>query len=156
MWYLCLKINAVWKPVTFIIVGHWSWCHLILWTVNGQWDDWKPLTDCSVSCGGGTRKMYRNCVYQDYGGDVCEGPSTREETCENYPCPSMPSQPYKFLLAQLSQRIKRAFLIKMCSLSVVVAPAAVVENFSYFLLLLRNYLANFLKTWHRVYLSKGD
>ena len=56
-------------------------------------------------------------------------------------------------LAHLSRRLKWAFLIKICPLSVVVV---VVVNFSHFHLLLQNHWANFNQTWHKAPLGKGD
>ena len=55
-------------------------------------------------------------------------------------------------IAHLSRRLKWAFLIKICPLSVVV----VVVNFSHFHLLLKNHWANFNQTWHKVSLGEGD
>ena len=52
-------------------------------------------------------------------------------------------------LAHLSWRLKWAFLIKICSSSVVV-------NFSHFHLLLQNHWANFNQTWRKASLGKGD
>ena len=56
-------------------------------------------------------------------------------------------------LAHLSRRLKWAFLIKICPLSVVVV---VVVNFSHFHLLLQNHWANFNQNWHKASLGKGD
>ena len=54
-------------------------------------------------------------------------------------------------LAQLSRRLKWAFLIKICLLSIVV-----VVNFSHFHLLLQNHWTNFNQTWHKASLGEGD
>ena len=54
-------------------------------------------------------------------------------------------------LAHLSRRLKWAFLIKICPLSVVV-----IVNFSHFHLLLQNHWANFNQTWHKASLGEGD
>ena len=59
---------------------------------------------------------------------------------------------YASFLAHLSWRLKWAFLIKICPLSVVV----VVVNFSHFHLLLQNQWANFNQTWHKASSGKGD
>ena len=58
----------------------------------------------------------------------------------------------KRFLAHLSQRIKWAFLIKICPLSFF----GVVVNFSHFHLLLQNHWANFNRTWHKASLCKVD
>ena len=67
---------------------------------------------------------------------------------------------YSFL-AHLSRRLKWAFLIKICPLSVVVVVVVavvvvVVVNFSHFHLLLQNHWANFNQTWHKASLGEGD
>ena len=66
-----------------------------------------------------------------------------------------------WFLAHLSQRLKWAFLIKICLLSVVVVVVVVivvvvVVNFSHFHLLLQNHRANFNQTWHKATFSKGN
>ena len=63
-------------------------------------------------------------------------------------------------LAHLSQKLKRAFLIKICPLSVVVVVVVgfivvVVVNFSHFHLLLQNHWVNFNQTWHKHLWVKG-
>ena len=59
--------------------------------------------------------------------------------------------------AHLSRRLKCAFPIKICPLSVVVVVfVVVVINFSHFHLLLQNHWANFNQTWHKASLSEGD
>ena len=67
-------------------------------------------------------------------------------------------------LAHLSRRLKWAFLIKICPLSVVVVVVVVVVavvvfvvvvNFSHFHLLLQNHWANFNQIWHNAPLVKG-
>ena len=77
-------------------------------------------------------------------------------------------------LAQLNRRLKWAFRIKICPLSVVVVvfvvgsreltcrPSLVCpydrmsENFSHIHVFLQNHLANFKLTWHKAFLGKGD
>ena len=59
------------------------------------------------------------------------------------------------ILAHLSRRLKQAFLIKICPLSVVVFVGVVV-NFLHFYLLLQNHWANFNQTWHKASLGEGD
>ena len=63
-------------------------------------------------------------------------------------------------LAHLNRRLKWAFLIKICPLSVVVVVVVgvvvVVVNFSHFHLLLQNHWDNFNQTWHKVFLGEGD
>ena len=64
------------------------------------------------------------------------------------------------LLAHLTSRLKWAFLIKICQLSVVIVVVVVVVmvviNFSNFHLLLQNHWANFNQTWHKASLGKGN
>ena len=74
--------------------------------------------------------------------------------------PNTPTLYYdETFLAHLSRRLKWAFLIKICPLSVVVVVVVVVVfvvNFSHFHLLLQNHSANFKQTWHKTSLAKRD
>ena len=57
--------------------------------------------------------------------------------------------------AHLSRRLKWAFLIKICPLSVVVVVVVFI-NFSHFRLLLQNHCAIFNQTCHKASLGEGD
>ena len=63
-------------------------------------------------------------------------------------------------LAHLSRRIKWAFLIKICPLSVVVVVVLVVGvvdvNYSHFLSHLQKHWANYNQTWHKASLGDED
>jgi Thrombospondin type 1 domain. len=56
--------------------------------VNGEWGDFVPTTECSATCGGGTRQITRECIGYSNGGN-CDGVTTetREEFCNTQPCP---------------------------------------------------------------------
>ena len=57
--------------------------------VDCQWNDWN-IGECSVSCGGGTKKSTRSKrVVEKYGGSSCAGNSTKEENCNGHHCPGM-------------------------------------------------------------------
>ena len=57
--------------------------------VHCQWGDWM-YTDCSVSCGSGTRTKSRiPKVSPEYGGIACDGPDSDEETCNVHNCPGI-------------------------------------------------------------------
>ena len=46
------------------------------------------FSDCSVTCGNGTRTKSRiPKVSPEYGGMVCDGPDSVEETCNAHNCP---------------------------------------------------------------------
>ena len=59
-------------------------------------------------------------------------------------------------LAHLSQRLKRAFLIKVCPLSIIVVVIVVVVKFSHFRLLLLNDCANLNRTSYKAVLDKEN
>ncbi|XP_052284771.1 SCO-spondin-like isoform X2 [Dreissena polymorpha] len=57
--------------------------------VNGIWSAWSNYTECTVTCGGGTRARLRNCDYSPGfpRGDPCKGPNNETQQCNNNPCP---------------------------------------------------------------------
>ncbi|XP_046560531.1 uncharacterized protein LOC124269544 [Haliotis rubra] len=61
--------------------------------VNGNWGEWSKKTECSVSCGGGTRSRSRRCDSPppDEGGDACDGVSEETEQCNIDACPECPT-----------------------------------------------------------------
>ena len=57
--------------------------------VHCEWGDWM-FTECSVTCGGGTRTKSRiPKVSPEYGGIACDGPDSVEETCNVENCPGI-------------------------------------------------------------------
>ena len=59
------------------------------------------------------------------------------------------------LLAQLKRRLKGAFLIEICPLSIVaIVVILFVLNSSHFCLLLQNHLANFNQTLYKVTMGR--
>ena len=57
--------------------------------VDCQWNDW-DIGECSVSCGGGRKRITRSKqVVEKYGGSSCAGNSTKEENCNEHHCPGM-------------------------------------------------------------------
>lgn len=56
--------------------------------VDGQWTQWDEWTDCSVTCGNGTKQRHRSCSnpQPDNGGMYCEGNDTDVEECVLEPC----------------------------------------------------------------------
>ena len=61
------------RPTTTAIEGHW-----------GSWNDW---SDCSVSCGSGSRRRSRECENPALGGQECQGSGTETEVCNTNHCP---------------------------------------------------------------------
>ncbi|XP_069104021.1 coadhesin-like isoform X2 [Argopecten irradians] len=64
-------------------------CMLANCSVNGNWSEWNPWTDCSESCGNGTRNRNRICDYPPpaFGGNDCVGFNSEEELCMLQYCP---------------------------------------------------------------------
>ena len=65
---------------------------IILFSVDGGWDESEPWSDCSVSCGGGTQTKMKYCKNPEpvNGGRVCPGDPLMEGPCNETPCPSLP------------------------------------------------------------------
>ncbi len=58
-----------------------------------KWTDWSEWTECSVSCGGGSKTKIRECIFQDGTlapeSSACqEGSRNETEDCNNEPCPT--------------------------------------------------------------------
>ena len=58
------------------------------YAVHGGWSSWLEVTSCSVSCGGGTKFLVRECnnPVPAHGGNDCDGVSYRVERCNTCPC----------------------------------------------------------------------
>ena len=59
--------------------------------VDGGWSHWTLLTDCSVTCGNGTRYRTRECNRPPtaYGGRKCHGSNNDTQLCVQIPCAGM-------------------------------------------------------------------
>ena len=51
-----------------------------------EWNDWAEWSDCTATCGGGTRFTRRKCINGNKGQDGCKGDDLRFEPCANEPC----------------------------------------------------------------------
>jgi len=56
-------------------------CETPLCTIS-QWENWSAWSQCSASCGGGTRRRERDCV----GGNLCAGLADQSISCNQEPC----------------------------------------------------------------------
>ncbi|XP_039610072.1 SCO-spondin [Polypterus senegalus] len=56
--------------------------------VDGQWSEWTPWSECSVSCGTGLQNRYRFCNSppQSGSGLPCLGADKQDQICSNVPC----------------------------------------------------------------------
>ncbi|XP_052061393.1 sushi, von Willebrand factor type A, EGF and pentraxin domain-containing protein 1-like [Mytilus californianus] len=75
--YSCLCINGYKGEL----------CEIAL--VDGGWTHWDNWTECSTSCGYGTRQRGRSCSnpLPDNGGQKCNGTDTEIGDCLSEPCP---------------------------------------------------------------------
>ena len=62
--------------------------------VDGNWTEWSNFTDCSLSCGNGTRDRFRYCTnpMPMHGGEYCLGENNEREHCNEDPCPGIRSK----------------------------------------------------------------
>ena len=66
-----------------------EYCHTQPCPVNGGWSYFGGWSQCSVSCGRGTRSRSRSCTNPApvYGGANCQGQNMLSEYCNTQPCP---------------------------------------------------------------------
>ena len=50
------------------------------------WNQWTEWSECTATCGGGTRFTRRQCINGNKGQDGCKGDDLRFEPCANEPC----------------------------------------------------------------------
>ncbi|XP_072106603.1 adhesion G protein-coupled receptor B3 isoform X2 [Mobula birostris] len=61
-------------------------CNIALCPVDGQWKEWSPWTDCSVTCSNGTQQRTRQCTAAAHGGSECRGHWAESRECFNSEC----------------------------------------------------------------------
>ncbi|KAK7491979.1 hypothetical protein BaRGS_00016825 [Batillaria attramentaria] len=62
-------------------------CKLRECPVDGVWDEWGQWSECTLTCGNGTRTRSRTCTGPFYGGKECEGSVESWESCNDFSCP---------------------------------------------------------------------
>ncbi|XP_068069199.1 adhesion G protein-coupled receptor B3 isoform X4 [Danio rerio] len=61
-------------------------CNIALCPVDGQWQEWSPWSDCSVTCANGTQQRKRQCSAAAHGGSECRGHWAESRECSNPEC----------------------------------------------------------------------
>uniref|UniRef100_A0A8C9RTE9 Adhesion G protein-coupled receptor B3 n=1 Tax=Scleropages formosus TaxID=113540 RepID=A0A8C9RTE9_SCLFO len=61
-------------------------CNIALCPVDGQWQEWSPWSDCSVTCANGTQQRTRQCSAAAHGGSECRGHWAESRECYNPDC----------------------------------------------------------------------
>ena len=61
---------------------------LLIYLVDGKWGEWEAWSECSTTCGPGTKVRTRECgsPAPQYGGE-CPGNGQETEPCTIRPCP---------------------------------------------------------------------
>ena len=74
------------KSIVVIIIIE---SHIVSLIVDGGWSEWSDWSQCTVSCGNGTRTRSRTCnnPTPQHNGKPCEGPSQDVELCSLGHCP---------------------------------------------------------------------
>ena len=76
---LLIQVVAIYLPLIFYI-----FC-----IVDCIWGDW-VIGQCSKTCGGGIQIDSREKLQEDlFGGEPCDGDSTRQTECNTEECPGM-------------------------------------------------------------------
>ncbi|XP_066552866.1 adhesion G protein-coupled receptor B3 isoform X3 [Amia ocellicauda] len=61
-------------------------CNIALCPVDGQWQEWTPWSECSVTCSNGTQQRTRQCSAAAHGGSECRGHWAESRECYNPDC----------------------------------------------------------------------
>ena len=69
------------------ISRHVMLCCCCVSIVDGSWTAWSRWLDCSVTCGLGQQRRYRNCQGAANGGNTCPGAAEEYRDCNAGPCP---------------------------------------------------------------------
>ncbi|KAJ8306420.1 hypothetical protein KUTeg_016965 [Tegillarca granosa] len=56
-------------------------------SVDGVWFSWTPWSECSLTCGNGTKNRSRECNGPYHGGKSCKGPKEDLVPCFLKMCP---------------------------------------------------------------------
>lgn len=66
-------------------------CQLKPCITNGSWSEWSNWTDCTTTCGNGTKSRHRNCEQfsPGHGGKTCTGDVYQRKHCFQQACPSL-------------------------------------------------------------------
>ena len=72
-----------------IFFSYFLHCKTSFRPVDGMWGEWGTWSDCTATCGGGTRDRTRECTGPEHGGKECEGETSERSTCnEKVSCPA--------------------------------------------------------------------
>ena len=74
--------------------------------VDCDWAEWTTGTECTVSCGTGTRTKTRTKNVEEQHGGACTGADTEQEDCNTQECPSMQIFKSRFLFVAKQSKIK--------------------------------------------------
>ncbi|XP_064203728.1 adhesion G protein-coupled receptor B2 isoform X5 [Anguilla rostrata] len=61
-------------------------CNIAVCPVEGQWLDWSPWSQCSVTCSRGTQQRQRRCSVSVHGWAECKGPHLETRECGTLDC----------------------------------------------------------------------
>ncbi|KAJ8305885.1 hypothetical protein KUTeg_016430 [Tegillarca granosa] len=55
--------------------------------IDGVWVEWSDWTDCTLTCGNGTKMRNRTCNGPFFRGEECKGAANETEFCNSFYCP---------------------------------------------------------------------
>ena len=88
---LCINFSAKLNFEIFIKAAYYKKINIVsLEPVNGNWSDWGPFGDCSVTCGSGSKTRARTCTNPapQHNGE-CVGNDVETAACNEQPCPGL-------------------------------------------------------------------
>ena len=81
-------INSANKRITIYLAYKCEYTIFPVGPVNGGWGQWEDWSECSRSCGGGTKTRERLCDSPTpaHGGNPCDGENAGTDSCSNEAC----------------------------------------------------------------------
>lgn len=102
-------INSSWFPFRRLLKSFHpsAFIHFLVSLVEGQWLEWGPWSQCSVTCNTGTQERQRRCSSSVHGWAECKGLHQESRECTN---PSCSGKAHKWMLCIQTHMLSNAIM----------------------------------------------